>query len=842
MVLAWLLGVIASATAGDEITTEKPSPTTIWGVVIGIEEYPGLRNLVHRRFARNDAHLLYDLLVLKECAVAPKTRVRLLTDDPDSHPNAGLATVDSIREALRDVARRAGPEDLLLVYIKGAGIPSGAEFRWLCRDSNIQNLDGTTISLGELRQLFDAIPCRWKISLVDACFESPAVAMKLSARLSDANWPRLFRGLLGDHCHVLSANDGRRPSPVDPKDQHGLFARTLASALRGDADGAATDVGGEPDAWVSTTELWEFVRTRMPRRAVELAGNDANATPKLFGDAPLPYLLLARHPAARAEVERTLTLLEERRTADQLESTVHDDGVRLLEAMPPSADERRLRSVYLEYLAGTRTVAQLRAARDRFLSDRRLVPLAAESFARQVMDVRRRIDERYLEAGKGAQAVAASIRRLFDDAQEPVPPKLAEQLRAIDRMTDEDLEDLLARARERLGRRDGLTAPRDLERSLAAMLGSLDPYSRYLSPARYRQMTVHNNGRFAGIGVKVRHEPEAKSLLVVTALPDSPALKAGVEAGDRILAIDGEPVENLEGADVDQLFTGRRNEPVELLIEREGSPQPISVTVRRDVVKVESVVGTRRMADGAWDYWLDRKARIGYVRLTTFASDTAAEDLRKVVQQLRRQDGLSALALDLRFNPGGVLASAIDVADLFLDRGPIVTIRYRTGKPETTYASRAWTYRDIPLVVLINRESASGSEIVAAAIADHRRGRVIGERSFGKGTVQNIEELPDNAGALKLTTATYHRPDGERNLHRFPGATPEDDWGVRPDPDYEIPLARDRLAKLRRDLEEREVIGGAVRKPGAAPESDDPQLRAALDYLRRRVLEARKAG
>jgi carboxyl-terminal processing protease len=199
----------------------------------------------------------------------------------------------------------------------------------------------------------------------------------------------------------------------------------------------------------------------------------------------------------------------------------------------------------------------------------------------------------------------------------------------------------------------------------------------------------------------------------------------------------------------------------------------------------------------------DHQKKIGYIRIVSFGRDTF-RDLREAMKELDKQH-LRGLVLDLRFNPGGLLASAIEVADLFLSEGEIVSTAGRNSPKRSWSARKPETYEGFPMVVLVNRYSASASEIVSAALQDHKRALVIGERTWGKGSVQNVIELQDGKSALKLTTASYRRPSGH-NIHRFPDSKESDIWGVMPDAGYEIKLPDAELGRLVADRHDRDIL------------------------------------
>jgi carboxyl-terminal processing protease len=315
-------------------------------------------------------------------------------------------------------------------------------------------------------------------------------------------------------------------------------------------------------------------------------------------------------------------------------------------------------------------------------------------------------------------------------------------------------------------------------------LARLDPYSGFINHKKLREFTKHSKGKFGGVGIQIHANPQTGLITVISPIVGTPAYEAGVQAGDIILKIDGKSTENLTLEEAVDRITGDKGQPITLTVLHEGGKKPVDLRMVRDVIEVESVLGDRRRPDNPreWDYVYDKANRIGYIRLVAFNENSAGE-LRTALEQLQKQ-GMRGLVLDLRYNPGGLLTSAVEVSNLFLSEGSkIVSIRGRNQNERVYRARKEWTLmdsaRECPMAVLINRFSASASEIVSAALQDHKRAVVIGERSFGKGSVQNVIDLEGHTSVLKLTTATYWRPSG-KNIHRLDSNKDSDEWGVRP--------------------------------------------------------------
>jgi len=285
-----------------------------------------------------------------------------------------------------------------------------------------------------------------------------------------------------------------------------------------------------------------------------------------------------------------------------------------------------------------------------------------------------------------------------------------------------------------------------LENAIRGMLSGLDPHSTYLDAKSFDELQVNTTGEFGGLGLEVGLEDGF--VKVISPLDDTPAQKAGIEAGDLIIKIDGKPVKGMALNEAVDSMRGPRGSTIELTIVREGVHQPFDVKLKRDTIKVLSVK-SRSLEPG-----------FGYIRVAQFQANTGPE-FRKAVEKLKKENkDLKGLVLDLRNNPGGILQSAVDVADAFIKEGLIV---YTEGRLPNSKSQFRATPDDIaegvPIVVLINGGSASASEIVAGALQDQKRAVIMGTASFGKGSVQTVMPLSETS-AIKLTTARYFTPNG----------------------------------------------------------------------------------
>ena len=342
-----------------------------------------------------------------------------------------------------------------------------------------------------------------------------------------------------------------------------------------------------------------------------------------------------------------------------------------------------------------------------------------------------------------------------------------------------------------------------IEAAIRGVLKKLDPYSDYIGPQEVEEFKRSVDSEFAGIGVQV--EMEGGRLKVISPLAGTPAQAAGICAGDLIVEVDAKPTKGLTLDDAVKLLKGKLGTKVVLTLLRPGNGDRKTVTITRANILLQTVRGFGKGEDGSWNYLFDSKAGLAYIHVSAFCRNTAKE-LRRVLEALQKQK-MRGLILDLRFNPGGLLDSSIDVANLFVSEGRIVSTSGRNHQSQTWDASKEGTFSGFPIAILVNRYSASGSEIVAACLQDHDRAVVIGERTWGKGSVQNVIELEEGNSVLKLTTASYRRPSG-KNIHRFPDSTEEDDWGVLPNDDYAVELDDADIAALY--LQQRQRNAGSL--------------------------------
>jgi carboxyl-terminal processing protease len=346
------------------------------------------------------------------------------------------------------------------------------------------------------------------------------------------------------------------------------------------------------------------------------------------------------------------------------------------------------------------------------------------------------------------------------------------------------------------------------ESAIDGMLSDLDPFTVYIPPTRQEQFDQMLENSFRGVGIQLDQRPDG-AIEVVTPIDGSPAFKAGVQAGDLILKVDGDSLEGLRLPDVVKKISGKLGTSVTLTVKHAtGQEQDLTMT-RQDIV-IPTIKGYQREQNGSWDYYCCDDPKIAYVRITQFTSETY-DGLKAALDPLIKQ-GMKGLILDLRFNPGGRLDQAIKVVDLFVKKGVIVSTKGR-NRPETVERAEEVHQREdvpllppFPMIVLVNEHSASAAEIVSGSLMDNKRALVIGQRTYGKGSVQELIPLDNKEGELKLTVAYYYLPSG-RLVHRKKGAT---DWGVQPQ--IVVPMDQDQERVAMQQRYEQEIFKRPIAK------------------------------
>ncbi len=391
-----------------------------------------------------------------------------------------------------------------------------------------------------------------------------------------------------------------------------------------------------------------------------------------------------------------------------------------------------------------------------------------------------------------------------------------------------------------------------LEAAMDAAVAQLDEHSAYIRGGERADLEATLDQTFGGVGLELSIDERRRLPIVASPVVDSPAWRAGIRAGDWIDAIDGRPAGDTPLREIVGCLRGKVGEPVSLRIATApdqavatldpGSDGRGPVTVRdvtlvRERINTESVLGDRRGADGRWQWMLEGNPDVGYVRITSFGERTARE-LAAAFTAIEAAGHVRGLVIDVRGNPGGLLSAAVEACDLLLEDGVIVhTTTHRSNSDtaaelDARRATAGAALSGVPAVVLVDGLTASAAEIVAACLQDCRRAKAVGSRTFGKGTVQSVVPLSDDRGLLKLTTSEYLRPSTAR-IHRRTGDGDDANWGVTPDAGYEVSPTSETISRVSAWRRARDAAGPVPSwmTVSGLPREVDPILARGLEAL-----------
>ena len=864
MLTRWLgavlaLGLLALPLSADQPKAEQDKTSQPYVVLVGISNYAD-KQIKPRVHAEDDAKALYELFSDKDPSKnylgVDAEHSRLLLGDPSKVPGSQAATRDNILKALHWIADNAKTNDLVIFGFFGEGGPlghTGAHRCYFASDSTFEGRDKNAVAASEVGEALKKLKSRRFCVLLDVDFKGFTTKDKKVAEATLGSNP--YKEFLGtDDGEDEPAKPGRAlflasnglVRSLDLKD-HGVFTEGLLKGLQGAAD----KDGYEPDGVVTVDELTEYL-DKEERELIRVNAKTKEERDQYFvalggrGN----HFALTHNPAVIAKVKEQEDKLAKLIQDGKVPPKFAEEGKTLLSRMPRLEAQRKLRKEYQALINGKIDLDKFTSRRKTILESTKLSDADAANFAEKVMGAILRIKSGYVKKLNTSDLVVWAIKGLYRQVDEKIPEKIAARLKDVPDLKEEQLTELLADARQALGKREDLDKHKDIDFTLKRMLYKhTDPYTTYIDSNEAKRMKQDIGGRFYGVGIQIRKDSATDQLLVVTPIKGSPAYKAGIQAGDLITTVTCEvdrkgkpldqpevlPTKGMKLSEAVEKITGPEDTPVKLTVQREGVAKPLEFPLKRGVVEVESVLGFKRKTDDNWDYLIDPDSKIAYIRLTQFGRNSY-RDMYRVMRDLK-EAGIKGFILDLRFNPGGLLDVAVDISDLFIDDGVIVSIRER-NRPEKEIAGQSrGSLLDFPMVCMVNGFSASGSEIVSACLQDHDRAYIIGERSYGKGSVQHI--LDYDGGEIKLTTATFWRPS-KKNLNKSStSGKDEDEWGVMPNKIIKL------TAKERVDLDEHLHNTEVIRpkdKPAEGKKFEDKQLDAALKYLRGQISTASRSG
>lgn len=816
------------------------APSKAFVVLVGVGDYtePGIQP---RKHAEADAKALYDLFIDKQYLEIDKDQVKLLLGSKDDKRPSEAATKANILKALHWAVGQAGKDDLLVLAFFGQASDRGL----FGSDVVSKAQEKTAVTNSELDTELKGLKSDRYLVLLDV-----ASADKLP--LDSTALGKRFLGPDEKHDQpsrpgrvaILASSAGRASLDLE---KQGVFAAALVDGLKGAAD----KDGYEPDGRVTAGELLHHIERRIPELARQNGASkeEKEQTPRVVGCRASAFAVTANPaaaPKATERLEKFVTLAQDRKLAAE----IAEEGSRLLQQMPRLAGARDLRKAYQKLTDGAMTLAEFNTTRERLLAESKLLRADAVAYSSKVMQGVRLLQSSYvreLNLGDMVEWAATGLCKKVND--ERVVRELRDRFDKVKTLKEADLTALLADVREHLGKRGDLANNADVDWSLRQVItGHFDVHSRYIDAQEVNEFKRMMTGNYSGIGVRIKKDDQRDMLRVITPVKGSPAYNAGIRAGDIITTITREvdsngkklnkpEVLNTKGLPVAEAMArvlGAEGTEVKLTIERSGSDKPLEVTLTRGDISEESVFGVKRTASDDWDCMLDPESKIGYIRLTQFG-ESSTREMKKSLESLQKQ-GVRGLVLDLRGNPGGLLQCAVEISGLFIDDGLVVSIRPRTSDPQKYYGDLKGGAQDFPMVCLVNSGSASASEVVSACLQDHKRALIVGERSYGKGSVQNISDFKSTGGQLKYTSATFWRPNGKNLNKSSTSGTEAEQWGVTPDGGYVLKLSIRERNQLNDFHEYQEIIrrvGDPDPNPKAFPK--DRQLELGLEYLRSQI-------
>jgi C-terminal peptidase prc len=810
-------------------------------------------SLAARPTAENDAKALYDLFVDPQYLGVDSSDIRILLSTEDKTRHSTPATRENILKALTWISETAGKSDLVIIGLFGRGASVGDRTCFFCPGSTVKDRARDAVNSRDVEQAIKSLKTEKLLALMDIDYNVASLNKDAALEPNIIDLAQVFAG--DEDAEEQSLPPGRIAFMASAtvarhldNGQNGIFVHAVIDALKGKAD----TEGYEPDGVVTVDELRKYLDTAVIAQARTLGKNnlEKEQSPFVWGTR-LCHFALTRSPSIAAKNDARIVKLAKM----ELPKEMLDEGARLIGRMPKLKAQQELRKQFVRLTDDSSfTASQFTETYKKIHDEMKLDREAAEAFARRTLFGLETIRRSYVRELQLGELTNWAIKGLYQALEVSLPAELNSQLQGVESAAPDGLANLLADAREQLGRREDLERNKDVDIAMKTAMFNLDPYSMYIDHEQIAQMQSRLMGQFTGIGIHVRRDMVRDGLVVISPIKDSPAYQAGVRTGDLITEIirdvdsNGKEIKppevtstkGMKSDEAVEKILGLPGTKVRIKVAREGIEKPLEFELLRSQIDVETVLGVKRQKDDSWDFMIDPAKHIAYIRLTEFAP-RSYEGLEEAMKRLSGQD-IRGLVLDLRFNPGGLLTAAVQISNMFIEDGLIVTIKPRPGvDDETAYSGQRAIagekkYSEFPMVCLINGQSASASEILSACLQDQQRAIIMGERSYGKGSVQTIVDFPTTHGKIKLTTATFWRPNGKNLNKPSTSGRDDEDWGVRPDAEYVIPQTRAERDALFDQLRELEVIPNPdLKAKEAKPQLKDKQLEAALNYLRSQI-------
>ena len=795
MLVGLLASLVAALVTGPARAAEE-ARSKAYIILVGVSDYAD-KQIKPRKHAEADAKALYDLFTDQNIpGRAITTNIKLLLGTQDAARSSEPATKANILKAIDWAVKKAGKDDLVVFAFFGQGGPLGERTCLFGSDATIKDRAKNAVAAGDIEKELEHLKSQRFVAFIDINFKGFDASKE---NVAEPNPLDLYKVFLGDDEKddhqplpgrvVFLATNGLKQSLDLAK--HGLFATALLDGLKGAAD----NEGYEPCGVVTIDGLTQYLDKQIPElaRANGKTHEEKEQQHHVLGSAQQPFRF-DQQPGRRRQGQGTAGQVC---PAGQGQEAVGGDCRGRPAAVEPDAQAEGPAGA----AQGLHEVRGRRRKQGRLPEGARRHPGRNEAqageaiaYANKMMRAIGLLKEQLRQGTEPGRAGGLGSPRPVSRLDEK---KIADDVKGRLDKPKELTEAQLAHAPGRRARAARQAGGPGQEQGRGHLAASDDapprPVHQLHRPRERRAASGKDtDANFTGIGIQIRKDNARDELLVVTPIKGSPAYKAGLKAGDIITKIIREmdskgdplqppeviPTKGLLLSDAVDKILGKPGTEVKMTVEREGVDKPLEFAITRGAIQVETVMGVKRKDQRRLGL-RDRPGEPDLLHPADPVRRNSFRDMRKVVAALSEQEGgIKGLVLDLRFNPGGLLHSAVEISDLFIDDGLIVTIRPRVGREHSFSGEHDGSYLNFPMVCLVNSGSASGSEIVSACLQDHKRAIIIGERSYGKGSVQNIMDFKPTGGQIKLTTASFWRPSGKNLNKSSTKGTESETWGV----------------------------------------------------------------